>query len=157
VGSTITPPATLDVCTAQDLTEAQAACAGGAASAGCLAFFTTEKTLNAACATCLEPFDVPFADETGIFLCASPFVTADCNSDVACFENCEVQSCDQCPAGAQTTACQTTSRTGNCATWFDGLTCVAGALGGSASFCSPTAYAGFGAWLRGVGGHYCAN
>ncbi len=156
-GTTVTPPKTQKVCSAQDLTEAQAACAGGAASAGCTSFFTTEKQINAACASCLEPFDVPFADQTGVFLCASPFVNASCDNDVGCFEDCEAKTCTQCPAGSATTQCQNQARTGNCATWFNGLTCVAPVLAGTASFCSPTQYNGFGGWLRGVGGHYCGN
>ena len=61
------------------------------------------------------------------------------------------------PAGAQTTQCENTSRTGNCATWFNGLTCAASALSGAASFCSPAGYPGFGGWLKGVGGPYCAT
>ena len=155
-GTTTSAPKVQTVCSAQDLSEAAAACASGAASAGCRAFFTSEKQLNAACASCLAPFDVPFAQETGIFLCVAPYVSASCDQSTGCFDLCEQTSCSQCPTGSVAT-CKRQAQNGACRGYVSGTTCVLGGLTGQGSFCSPTGYASFGDWLRGVGGHYCGG
>jgi hypothetical protein len=143
------------VCTAQDLNEAQAACATGADSAGCAAFLATLNANGASgCASCLAPFIVPFAEETGIFLCVAPFVDASCNVDTGCFTACETASCSQCPAG-QAASCQQQATVGTCGTYQEEAACTVSALASTAAFCDPNDYATFGAWLKGVGGHYC--
>jgi hypothetical protein len=154
--ATTQPPAIQKVCTPQDLVEAAAACAGGAASAGCQAFFSTETQINAACAACLSPFDVPFNQETGLFLCVAPFVGASCNTDTGCYVDCITKSCAQCPAG-QVNQCRNQARNGDCQQYFSGTTCTGGAFFGAGAFCNPANYQGFGNWLRGVGGHYCGQ
>jgi hypothetical protein len=143
-------------CTPQDLTEAAGACASGAASAGCQAFFKTEAQLNPSCASCLTPFDVAFADNTGLFRCVAPFVDDTCNTSTGCYVDCEAKSCAQCAAG-QVAGCRNRARNGDCATYFRNISCTATAFFGSGAFCNPGNYNGFGDWLRGVGGHYCGQ
>ena len=154
---TVTPSPAVQpgVCTAQDLTEAQAACAGGADTTGCTAFLKTLTSNGAqACSLCLQPFVVPFAQGTGIFLCAAPYLPASCNQATGCYTDCEKSTCSQCPASGLA-ACQAQLATGSCSALTQGLTCVAAAEAGAGAFCNPTSYANFGAWLQGVGGHYC--
>jgi hypothetical protein len=155
-GTTTPAPAVqTGVCTGQDLAEAQAACAGGANAAGCQAFLQTLKGNGAAkCEACLQPFVVPFAQGTGLFLCAAPFVSPSCNQATGCYSACETASCSKCTA-AEAAQCETTAATGSCASYAQGLTCIQAALAGGGAFCNPAAYTGFGGWLKGVGGHYC--
>jgi hypothetical protein len=150
------PPKIQKVCSPQDLVEAAAACAGGATSAGCTSFFSTEASINAACASCLQPFDVPFNEGTGLYLCVAPFVSSSCNTSTGCYVDCEEKSCEQCAPG-QVNRCRNQARNGDCATYFNGSSCAGAAFFGSGSFCNPANYQGFGNWLRGVGGHYCGQ
>jgi hypothetical protein len=152
---TKSPPTQPGVCTAQDLTEAQAACAGGADTTGCTAFLKTLTSNGAqACALCLQPFVVPFSQGTGVFLCAAPFLPASCNQATGCYTDCENATCGQCPASGLP-ACEGQVATGSCSAYSQGLTCVVAAETGAGAFCDPASYANFGAWLQGVGGHYC--
>ncbi len=96
---TASSPIESGACTPQDLTEAQAACAGGADTTGCTSFLQTLTSNGAqACALCLQPFVVPFEQGTGIFLCAAPFLSASCNQATGCFTDCETATCSECPA-----------------------------------------------------------
>jgi len=155
-GTTTQVPVTQPgACTSQDLTEAQAACAGGADTTGCTSFLQTLTSNGAqACALCLQPFVVPFAQVTGIALCAAPFVPASCNQDTGCYTNCETVTCSQC-AASQLSTCQTQVASGSCSTYSQGLSCLVAAETGAGAFCNPASYSDFGAWLEGVGGQYC--
>jgi hypothetical protein len=152
---TPTPVVQPKVCTAQDLAQAQSACNGGPTTQGCQNFLKTLLSNGAAkCEACLAPFVVPFAQGSGIFECLAPFVPASCNQDSACYVDCETTVCAKC-AAAQLTQCQATARTGTCSSYTQGLTCLATGLSGAGAFCNPGSYSGFGAWLNGVGSHYC--
>lgn len=157
-GGVSTPvPVVQTVCPAADLADARAACGAGPDSVSCNAFFSFEKTTNPTCASCLAPFDAPFAEGSGLFACVAPFVAPDCNHDTGCVVDCRTQSCAQCPAGA-TTQCENSvsSQNGQCRTYIDQSSCTFAAFGASGAFCNPANYGGnFGRWLQGVGGHYC--
>jgi hypothetical protein len=143
-------------CSSQDLSEAQAACAGGADTTGCTAFLQTLTSNGAqACALCLQPFVVPFDQGTGIFLCAAPFVSASCNATTGCYTDCETQTCSACPA-SQSDTCAQEVATGSCSTYATAAaSCATAAEAGPGAFCNPASYASFGAWLQGVGAFYC--
>jgi hypothetical protein len=128
---------------------------GGADTTGCTSFLQT-LTSNGEqkCSLCLQPFVVPFAQGTGVFLCAAPFLPGSCNQATGCYTSCEAAVCSQCPASGLS-ACQAQTATGSCAAYTQGATCVSTAVGGPGAFCDPTAYSDFGAWLKGVGGNYC--
>jgi hypothetical protein len=152
---TPTPMVQAGVCTPQDLAEAQAACVGGPDTTGCASVLKTLTSNGAqACALCLQPFMVPFAQGTGVFLCAAPFLSPACNQATGCYSDCETKTCSQCPASGLA-ACQGQVATGTCSSLAQGLTCVAAAQMGPGAFCDPTSYPDFGSWLKGVGGHYC--
>jgi hypothetical protein len=145
-------------CSPADLQNAASACSAGAHSAGCNAFFQFEFNSNPFCAQCLQPFDYDFSEGSGIVECAAPYVDSTCNHNSACLIDCAGQSCSFCPDSTTTTQCRSdvTQGTGQCSTYYQGLSCVTNALGGSASFCNPANYkVNFGAWLQGVGAQYC--
>jgi hypothetical protein len=143
------------VCSAADLTNASAACSGGAHSATCQSFYSFLQASKPACGKCLTPFDYDFNEVTGLFECAAPYVSPLCDHSTGCFTDCETQSCAQCPAG-QTSTCEQNVRNGQCSTYLQQSQCVVQAFFSSASFCNPNNYGGnFGSWLQGVGGHYC--
>jgi hypothetical protein len=144
-------------CTSQDLAQVESACAGGADTTGCSAILKTLTSNGAqSCALCLQPFVVPFEEETGIALCVAPFVSASCNQATGCYTNCEKETCSHCSA-TQLAACQGQAATGSCSALAAGLSCMnaAEADGGAATFCNPAGYANFGAWLGAVGAVYC--
>jgi hypothetical protein len=144
-------------CGSSDLSQASAACAGGATSTACLTFFQAEKANvdgGTTCAACLQPFDVSFADGEGIYLCAAPFLDASCNEDTGCYIDCETKSCLGCASG-EVAPCETDQQTANCAIYTNGLTCVQAAFTGGGAFCNPSGYANFGVWLGAVGAYYC--
>jgi hypothetical protein len=153
-GSSVSTPVlsvTSGACASSDLADAQAACKGGLNSAPCQSFIATEPSVNAACATCLTPFYYSFNNATGIFNCVSPYVSSSCNHDTGCIEDCEGQSCSGCPPGS-VASCRTSVEAGQCSSYWMSASCIATALFGTASFCSPTTYGGnYGAWLAGVG------
>jgi hypothetical protein len=153
--SNVTTPVlpVMHVCSNNDLQQARAAC-GQANSVACKSFFSFESTVNPSCAKCLTPFDVPFNEGTGIFECTSPFVDSACNHDTGCLTDCETTSCAQCPAGTAN-QCRNDVQNNQCSQYVNNINCVFNALFGPASFCNPQNYSGFGAWLQGVGGHYC--
>jgi hypothetical protein len=146
---------TKNQCSSTDLQDAKAACALGFNSASCQLFFQTEPQINAACAKCLTPFEFAFTDGTGIFNCVSPFVTSNCNHDTGCIDDCETQSCDQCPPNS-VQQCRAQVAQGQCQSYIQGASCIGTALFGNGSFCNPQTYQGnYGSWLAGVGAHYC--
>jgi hypothetical protein len=152
---TLPPPSIQHVCTAADLANARAACSGGAHSAACQAYFQFEQTQRPQCASCLSTFDYDFQEVVGLFECVSPFVSATCDHELGCGLDCEKQSCAQClPADAS--QCQTDARNGQCRPYFQQSQCAVQSFFGPGAFCNPNNYGGnVGAWLQGVGGHYC--
>ena len=155
-GNVSTPiPSIKNVCSANELQNARAACAGGPASIGCQAYFQFEQATNPSCASCLLPFDVPF-DGGGLAICLAPFVSPTCNHATACLTNCTDVSCQQCPPG-QFNQCRQDVRNNQCSSFVQDSLCAASAFLGAGAFCNPLNYQGnYGRWLQGVGGHYCS-
>lgn len=142
-------------CKASDLADAKAACTTGFGSSACQSFISSEPLINAACAKCLTPFEFDLQVGTGIFNCVSPFVASTCNHDTGCISDCLTTSCEQCPQNALQ-QCEIQVAQGQCQSYIQGASCIGNALFGSGSFCNPQQYQGdYGAWLAGVGAHYC--
>lgn len=148
-------PTSSTSCKTEDLSEVAAACAGGAHSAACQAFFTFEATNNAACGTCLAQFDFDVAEGEGVYRCVEPFVSPTCNHNTGCAVDCSTQSCASCSQSDQP-GCESQVRTGQCLSQYTQSLCIAAGFGAATGrFCNPTRYSDVGAWLAGVGGHYC--
>ena len=147
------PQSAPGACRAGDLTDAAMACAAGAQTAGCQAFFNGEFGVNPSCASCLQQFDVDFVTRDGIYLCAAPLVSASCNGQTGCANDCISTTCQQC--AGDPTACESTAIAGECSMLVnDGDTCVTGTTAANA-LCGQASYPNFGSWLSGVGKHYC--
>jgi len=143
------------VCSANELQQARAAC-NQPDSASCQAYFAFEQQTNAACASCLAPFDVSFNDATGILLCIAPFVDSTCDRAMGCFADCQTKSCAGCTDASSRAQCENDVQNNQCSSFAAALDCVAQSLfGGAATFCDPQNYPTFGGWLQGVGGHFC--
>lgn len=157
--TTAVRPRNQNLCTASELQDLRAACAGGADSAACVAFFAFLQATNSPCAGCLSPFNTPFAELTGIYNCVAPFVGAGCNRSTGCEVDCEVKSCSGCVAGAQTTQCRASVQGGQCQSFVQQSGCILTSLiAGQGSFCNPAnpAYGNsFGNWIGAVGAQYC--
>ena len=156
--STAITPSIQNHCADVDLDALQAACATGPDSASCVAAFAALGAIDAACATCLQPFNVPFTQLTGIYTCVAPFVTAACNRSTGCASDCGGTSCGGCAAGAAEDQCrdQVNGGGGQCNTYVNQTACIAPALG-AGSLCNPARYGNYGGWLRAVGDHFCGN
>ncbi len=155
-GTTAAAPVPQSVCSASDLQNAMAACANGAHTPGCQAFFQFEQAANPACEVCLSAFDYDFTEANGLIACLSPFVDAPCGNDLGCLSDCESQSCAMCSNAASTAQCRTQAASGACSAFVNGAQCITGAFFGPGAFCSPLGkLAQFGAWLGTVGAHYC--
>jgi hypothetical protein len=142
------------VCSADELLNAAAACAGGIDE--CASFFNFEQMTNVACANCLQPFDFDFAGQAGIRSCVEPYVSAACNHNSACITDCLTVSCFACADQPSTDACDGQALAGTCATYVQADACVTVALDGPAALCNPATYqSNFGAWLQAVGTAYC--
>lgn len=153
--STAIPPVQRGACTGSDLANARSACAGGAHTNGCASFFAFEQQQRPACAACLRTFDSDFQEATGLFACVAPFVSQSCDHTTGCATDCDTKSCAMCDPGS-VSQCQATVRQGQCGQFYQQAACVFPAFMGAGSFCNPQNYGGnFGAWLQGVGGHYC--
>lgn len=156
-GVTTAPVAQQKLCPVSDLQDARAACASGAHSPSCQAFFQFEQQTNAACATCLAPFDFTFNETRALFLCVAPFVNATCDHETGCAVDCSAKSCDQCDPTTKA-QCQNSVRQNQCRDYYQQSVCTVAAFAGAGAFCNPANYgANFGAWLEGVGGHYCGD
>ena len=155
-GNVSTPsPPIRHVCSAADLANVRAACSAGAHTQGCQNFFAFETMQKPACASCLQQFDYDFQELTGLLTCAAPFVGAGCDHTTGCISDCISKSCSMCAPGA-VAQCQQDVRSGQCQQYINGAQCIIGAFMGAGSFCSPQNYGGqVGAWMQGVGGHYC--
>jgi hypothetical protein len=144
-------------CSASDLQNASAACATGAYTTTCFNFFNVEQQQNPSCGSCLQQFDYDFADSQGVYACVAPYVSASCNQSTACSSDCEFQSCGSCLDLPTFEQCRTTVQSGQCASYVQAAQCDQAALAGPASFCDPSQYANFGAWLQVVGNQYCGQ
>ncbi len=154
----IVPPFTQTSCSATDLQNAGAACAGGAQTASCQNFFNFEFSQNPSCGQCLQQFDYDFADQQGVFECVAPFVPPSCNQSDACDFDCVSQSCSSCPDQTTYDSCRTNVASGQCAMYQQAATsCEQSGYSSGGSFCNPAGYMTFGGWLQGVGGHYCGG
>ena len=146
-----------NLCTDGDLDALQAACAGGVTGT-CLAALQVLQATNAACATCVSPFAVPFTQRSGLYLCAAPLVSAACRRATGCATDCTSVSCAQCPAAsADQCEAQVGAGGGQCGNLVLQSACVANVLN-PGQLCSPFTYGNsFGQWLRAVGDNYCGN
>ena len=151
-GTTTTAPTTTKSCSTDDLNNAATACAAGAHTAGCQAYFAFENANNASCGSCLAQFDYDFVETRGIAKCVAPNVSATCNHNTGCAADCTTSSCTSCTS-ANESACESQVRTGQCLTYYTQSLCIATGLGSTPS-CNPAGKT-FGAWLQGVGAHYC--
>lgn len=159
-GVTTVPPPTLQgLCDdAIDLDAIRDACAGGADTTACEDAFAVLATTNPNCATCLQPFDVPFTYGYGLWRCVSPQVNNACNHQTGCATQCATTSCDNCPSSSEATCVNTVNGTGGACRTFavQSLACAAPRLA-PGQLCSPASYANFGGWLRAVGDHFCGD
>jgi len=151
-------PKQQDVCSASDLQNAQSACEGGAHSTACDSYFAFEKSQNAACASCLTPFDYDFSELTGLTTCVAPFTDATCNHITACLVDCTDKACAQCVDSGALQACQADVPNTVCSSYYNGAQCIDNAFFGQGSFCDPNQGTGlFGDWLLPVGQYYCGG
>jgi hypothetical protein len=153
-------PQLQNLCPDADLTAMQAGCAGGPDTPQCVAAFQVLASVNAACATCLTPFNQPFNQISGIYRCVAPFVNATCNRNTGCATDCQDDSCAQCPPASED-QCKSSAVQNHCGGFFAQTAgCVNGAIGPGqpGRFCNPVVYFGnYGAWLRAVGDRFCGN
>jgi hypothetical protein len=148
--------APMTACTSSDLQNAAAACAGGAATTACQNFFNFLFSQAPACGQCLSSFDYDFVAQQGVFDCVAPFVPAACNQTDACDYDCATQSCGSCPDQTSYDTCLSSVGTGQCSNYQQSANaCLMNAYANGGSFCNPSGYANFGAWLQGVGAYYC--
>ena len=159
--TTSAKPQRTNTCSAADLANGRAACAGtnGFSSAACKMFIADLSRVSPTCQACLAPFEVdPNVSPAGIFTCLAPFVGAACNHNTGCATDCQGTTCSMCPA-AQTSACQSSVPTNQCRPQFtQAAACVTVPLFGTGAVCNlagPTYRGDFGAWLQGVGRQYC--
>jgi hypothetical protein len=151
-GTTMPPPEVAPgVCKSFDLTDAASACVAGAETVDCQDFFDAEFGSNPNCASCLQQFDVDFVDLTGIYLCAQPLVSASCDGSTGCASACINAACEMC----EETTCESTVISGECSAFVEaGNACIT-ATSAANALCGQSSYPNFGAWLQGVGTHYC--
>ncbi len=149
------------LCSDLDLQGLPAACQTGATSASCVAALNAISAVAPACGACLQPFDVDFFPTfDGIFLCVAPFVSSACNHSTGCDFDCTVKSCNMCVAASVETCEDDVQNGGQCDTFATQAQCAVGVLGPGqpGRFCNPNIYPmGFGAWLQGVGKHFCGG
>jgi hypothetical protein len=157
-------PATQNVCDAvNDLDAVRAACTGagvGPASGTCVAAFAALAAANPACSACLAPFNQPFVQLQGIYLCAAPFVSAGCNHSTACATDCADTSCGLCPAASEAQCLnQVNGNGGACRNFVNQTACALAALAAPPGrLCNPGTYNNdYGRWIRAVGAHFCGN
>jgi len=154
--ATAVTPSLQNACSELDLDALQAACAGGADTASCVAAFQVLAATNAACNACASPFNVPWNRLAGIYRCTAPFVSNACNRATGCAVDCATTSCTQCPAASQD-QCTNQVNNGQCNPFVQQTNCVAPAVQPGA-LCSPATYGGnYGGWLRAVADHFCGN
>ncbi len=151
-GTTEAAPVSAAVCHSFDLTDAETACVGGADSFNCETFFYGEEGSNPGCASCLQQFDIDFAALSGIYLCAEPFLSAACDGSEGCASDCMNTACTGCPSPD---TCDSTASSGECSSFVTAANACVAASASATALCAEASYANFGAWLAGVGAHYC--
>ena len=134
-----------------DLDSIQAGCDAG----NCAGAFASLAVTNAACFACLSPFNVPFAEGTGIYRCAAPFVDGACNASTGCATDCEDNSCNACPAGNGTQCKAVVNGPGGQCNALIPNACLLPAVG-PGGLCRTVGKT-MGGWLRTVGDHFCGN
>jgi hypothetical protein len=141
-------------CSASDLADAAAACQGGAATPECQAFIDGEFNINPNCGECMNQFDTDFVNLTGIYACASGFLSCSCNVDTGCAANCSETVCQSC---SEDPTCQSSadSTTGVCGTQITSANSCITSDSQANTLCSSSNYANFGAWFAAVGQAYC--
>ena len=151
-GTTEVPPqAAPGACKAVDLNDAAVGCAGGPFTNDCQSFLNGESQVNQPCASCLQQFQSEFSTDAGVYLCAAPFLNAGCDVESGCAQDCQTQGCQACVEET----CDASAQAGECSPFFNAANkCIAQSAAATA-LCSPSSYPNFGAWLKGVGGHYC--
>lgn len=155
--TTAVTPSLQNLCSDADLDALQNACAGGPNTATCQSAQQVLTATNAACAACVQPFEVPFQQLRGLYLCTAPFVSNACNGATGCAVDCTDKSCAQCPVGsADQCRAQVDAVGGQCGGLVQQTACVTAALG-NGQLCAPQSYPSFGGWLRAVGDHFCGN
>ena len=149
----VTPQA---ACSASELQMAATACATGfSSSPACQNFFSQLNNQDQNCAFCLSSFTFDFNQPDGIFACATPFVTAACAQQAACYQDCVDSVCSGC-GSTNLSSCLMQSGPAACPTFASGNACITAVLSGAAAMCNPATYSGsFGAWLAAVGAAYC--
>ncbi len=154
-------PVKQKVCASGDLQSAGSACATGLLTSACINFLTFESGSNVDCGNCLQRFAFDFADQTGVLLCAAPYVDAACNHQSACLADCLAQSCYGCADVSSKEQCETQAQTAGCSAFVQTDGCGAQALAGPAAFCNPATYQALpnqaGAWFQAVATAYCAQ
>ena len=152
VSTPVTPP-TQDLCTDAALDTLATACAGGADTAACQ---VAVAALPGACQTCIGRFNHRFERKTGLYACAASLVNAPCRRAMGCAVDCGETSCEQCMATSENQCYALVNSNGNqCSPYSFAANCANDAL--DSGFCSQFSYANYGAWLRGVGDHFCGN
>jgi hypothetical protein len=152
-GLTQAPPlvAPPGACKASDLSDAATACAAGPESNDCQDFIDSEFNVNEPCGSCLDQFLFDFSTRTGIYLCAAALLSGACDVSAGCAQDCETQGCETCIEET----CDATAQAGECSQFFGPADqCIASSMAAT-TLCASTSYANFGAWLQGVGAHYC--
>lgn len=159
--TTTSVPFAAEVCSANDLANAAAACASGGETTACESFFNFEFSQNNGCGTCLNQFNSDSffgTQEQGVDACIAQFVSSTCNHQTGCNTDCEQQSCETCPDDTSFNQCTTTVAAGQCSTYAQpAQTCEQTAFAGAAKFCDPSQYSNYGTWLQGVGKEYCGG
>ncbi|HVH47459.1 MAG TPA: hypothetical protein VM925_34225 [Labilithrix sp.] len=142
-----------NVCSDTSLDALATSCGGGPDTTTCVAAFAA---LTSSCRTCLDRFNHPFDQKTGLFACAASSVNSQCRRAMGCATDCAQTSCSQCAATSES-QCYSLVNDGNgqCSAFDDATSCANGALAGG--LCSQYSYANFGAWLRSVGDAFCGN
>jgi hypothetical protein len=146
-------PTGQNVCSATALAAISFACATNPNSAACSAFF---GFLPSACRQCLAPFRVPLSELSGLYACASSFVSSSCRQAMGCSVDCVADSCAQCDPNAVSACRASVSTTGTCASYSASIA-LCGGTALLTGLCSPYGYTTYGEWLRAVGDYYCGN
>jgi hypothetical protein len=154
VGTTMPiTPQLQNLCDDASLETLTLACAAGPKTPTCVAAFAA---LPAACQMCLQPFNFPFEQRTGLYACAASAVNNNCRRAMGCAADCVETSCEQClPTSQNQCFALVNGNGGQCGPFSNAANCASAALAGG--LCSQFSYANFGAWLRGVGDQFCGN
>ena len=153
-------PTLQKLCSEGNLNDLATGCATSPDSPSCTAAFQVLAATNAACATCVSPFNKPFGEGTGLWLCAAPQLQQTqpaCLRATGCASDCQDDSCTQClPTVEDQCHDLVNGPGGQCRTFALAAACANAALG-AGQLCSQFSYPSFGQWLRAVGDHFCGD